>query len=194
MLAVGILQVQVIHPPWGETGHKFPATVHVDPMSWKHILIPHDFSPCAMRAERLAADLAEFHQAELLLLHVTLVPGVDPETPLGLSEMAEAAPLSRHWTSEPKARLEHIAATLRARGLSVETEALVGPLAATILAQAEEYQSDVIVMGTHGRRGIQRLLLGSVAEDVLRRARIPVVTIRFQEDEAAITPQLVPNM
>jgi nucleotide-binding universal stress UspA family protein len=161
-------------------------------MGWKRILVPHDFSPCAVRAERLAAELAELHLAQLLLLHVTSAPGLDPETEVGFSERAEAAPLSRRLTGEPKARLEHIAATLRVRGLTVETEALVGPLAATILEQAEKHRSDVIVMGTHGRKGIQRLLLGSVAEDVLRRAHIPVVTIRYEDEEAA-TPLLVPS-
>ena len=161
-------------------------------MSWKRILVPHDFSPCAIRAERTAAELATVHGGQLLLLHVTSVPGVDPETELGFSEVAEAAPLSRRLTGEPKARLEHIASTMRARGLSVETEALVGPLAATILAQAEKHECDVIVMGTHGRKGIQRLLLGSVTEDVLRRANIPVVTIRYEEEEV-VTPHLVPS-
>lgn len=145
-----------------------------------------------MRAERLAAELAEIHQARLLLLHVTLAPGVDSETQIGFSEMAEAAPLTRRLTSEPKSRLEHVASTLRARGVSVDTEALIGPLATTILEQAERHRSDVIVMGTHGRRGIQRLLLGSVAEDVLRRAHIPVVTIRYEEEEGT-TPQLIPS-
>jgi nucleotide-binding universal stress UspA family protein len=161
-------------------------------MSWKHILVPHDFSPCAARAERLAAELAEVHEARLLLLHVTFVPGVNPDTPIGYSEEAEAAPLSRHLTGEPKARLEHLAAVLRARGLRVETAAVVGHLAASILEQAEQHRCDVIVMGTHGRKGIPRLLLGSVTEEVIRRAPIPVVAVRDQQAEAT-EPELAPT-
>lgn len=138
-------------------------------MAWRVILLPHDFSPCSVQAERLAIELAEVHGARLLLLHVE-----------------ETASERDH-----KAHLDHIAATLRARGLTVETEALVGDLAATILEQAHKLGADVIVMGTRGRTGLERLLMGSVAEDVLRRADVPVVTLRY-EDEEALTPMMVP--
>ena len=86
--------------------------------------------------------------------------------------------------------LASVAAPLKARGLSVETLARAtepGGPAGAILRIAEELESEVIVLGTRGRSGLAHLLLGSVAEKIVRGASIPVVTVRSSDEEPHLT-------
>jgi nucleotide-binding universal stress UspA family protein len=142
------------------------------------ILHPTDFSPHAAQAFELACSLSRERGARLVLLHVvqppltTLggMPGVPPfPIELGLDEIDEK--LRRLQASQP---------ALVACSHQVE----VGDPAATILRVAREIGCDFIVIGTHGRTGLMRLLMGSVAEQVVRRAACPVITVKsaFSED------------
>jgi nucleotide-binding universal stress UspA family protein len=74
--------------------------------------------------------------------------------------------------------LQERATNLRAQGVEVRTIARVGEVSETILQVARDERVDVIVMGTHGRAGLGRLILGSVAEKIVRQAEVPVVTVR----------------
>ena len=67
------------------------------------------------------------------------------------------------------------------QGISAETQVVIGTPVAEILTMARVKEVDLIAMGTHGRTGVARLVMGSVAEEVLRRAPCPVVTVRPQE-------------
>ncbi len=133
------------------------------------ILYPTDFSEHSAHAFRLACSLARDYGARLVVLHVTAVPtivygeGVLPPDP---QELRAAAERQLH-------RLEVPEGNVRAERRLVE-----GDAATEILRVAREVKVDLVVMGTHGRTGLGRLLMGSVAEQVVRQATCPVLTLK----------------
>jgi nucleotide-binding universal stress UspA family protein len=145
----------------------------------RRILFPTDFSEGAARAFPQAAILAERHDAELHVVNVT-APHSESETTL---------PVSRDTLTEwldPAAQKN--APDLSA--LSIVQNQVDGDAAPEgITAYVEEQEIDLVVMGTHGRRGVQRMLLGSVTEEVVRTAACPVLTVR--SDTAANAQQAV---
>ena len=138
------------------------------------ILVPTDFSPPSEAALACARVLASRFGASLQVLHVLneLAPG-----PLGAEVPASDLPGIRGaLLSDARKRLgRQITGEDHAR-LGVTTEAVFGPAARTIVEYAADNQSDLIVMGTHGRTGMAHLLIGSVAEAVVRTASCPVVS------------------
>jgi nucleotide-binding universal stress UspA family protein len=146
-------------------------------MDIRTILAPVDFSTCSLLATRQAASLASRLGARLILLHVSEIPaGMKPRTRLVLGGTEQSA--SGYVTHDVETRLEPFLAV--ARELKVPAEALprVGPVVKTILETAEDTRADLIFMGTHGRSGLARVMLGSVAESVLHEARVPVMLVR----------------
>lgn len=153
---------------------------------WKRILVPHDFSQCAKRALEVSASLAQQSNAELTLLHVSPLPPNLPHDAKVIGADGSLASVDELLTRGACRDLASLAEPLEARGLSVRTFARAtesGSPAAAILRIAKEIDADVIVLGTHGRTGLARLLLGSVAEKVIRGAAIPVVTVRSHDGE-----------
>lgn len=137
----------------------------------KRILIATDFSDCSKAAFNQAIGLARQLEATLLLAHV-LEP-INPAyiEPLGYLELNLLQ------------KLDRMAHPLREEGLLVETHLFQGDPGAEIMKGAGDLQCDLIVMGTHGRTGVQRLLMGSVTERVLRASTIPIVAVRQQAAE-----------
>ena len=133
------------------------------------ILHPTDFSENSEFAFRLACALARDYKARLVLLHVLPPPMV---LYAGGPVPAETWPTSEQ-AEEKLRQLEGQAHSVR-----VESQVLEGDPVDMILRAAEETASDVIVMGTHGRTALARLLMGSVAEAVLRKAPCPVLTAK----------------
>jgi universal stress protein A len=139
------------------------------------ILVPVDFSIHSEEALGFAADLSRRYDASLELLHVFhvttyalpggyVVPDGDQLT-LILTDL--------------QARLAAVKRTVLANGpLKVETTLIEGGVATEILRFAKERECDLIVMGTHGRTGMQHLLIGSIAEHIVRTAPCPVLTWR----------------
>jgi universal stress protein A len=132
------------------------------------ILYPTDFSVAAEHALDVAHSLARDHRAKLVLLNVTDVLPVR-EVPLSEYDLAGVV-------NEARRQLEALAATIN--DLPVETHAVVGYTGDAIIDTARSCQADLIVMGTQGHSGLTRLLLGSVAEKVLRHAPCPVLTVK----------------
>jgi nucleotide-binding universal stress UspA family protein len=132
------------------------------------VLHPTDFSAYSDFAFRLACSLARDYGARLVVVHVVTPPAVaygEFAVPLELpSEDELRERLQRVQAGDPKIQMEH--------------HLLRGDAASEILRVAEETKCDVIVMGTHGRTGLGRLLMGSVAEQVVRKATCPVVTVK----------------
>ena len=147
-------------------------------MNVKTILFPTDFSHTGDAALALAASLARDSNARLLIVHVAEPPAV-----YGGGEMY-------YGTMEPdtetlKAMLNEIAPegtgaeeSGTQSQLTVERRLITGDPAHALIRLAEEEAADLIVMGTHGRTGLMRALMGSVAETVVRRAPCPVLTLR----------------
>jgi nucleotide-binding universal stress UspA family protein len=141
---------------------------------WKRICCPIDFSDASRAAMELAADLARRFGAELVLVHAYPVPGYTfPDgsvvaSPRMMQELADQA--ARHL-AEWRGEAEKLGVP------RVTTATAVGEPAGEILAYAAEHRVDVLVLGTHGRTGLEHALMGSVAERVVRRAKIPVLTV-----------------
>lgn len=153
---------------------------------WKKLLVPHDFSPCAERALATAVELARVHGSELALVHVSALPANLPVDTL-VTPVLAAGPLriDEYMMRAARKRLDAIAEPLRLSGLAVSTLAITGDVAEQILALANGV--DALVVGTHGRKGLSHLLLGSVAEKVVRGASVPVVCVRTPSPEATPT-------
>jgi len=143
----------------------------------KKILIPTDFSRCAQQALPQALYLAEKYQAELHQLHAIVLHAEDPHNPaFHFPNLEEIHSRLKELASQKMlAELEAQQANLPTIQ-SVQMRGITA--AAVILEYAQDNDIDLIVMGTHGRRGLEHLLLGSVAEEVIRLASCPVLTIR----------------
>jgi nucleotide-binding universal stress UspA family protein len=147
----------------------------------KNILVPVDFSDSSRKALFAAAELAVAYAARIDLLHVWEVPPyIPPEAMVGVpgSDARSLGQLARDHAHEELARLTGELGGQLPLG---ETLLESGDPARTIVEVAARRGSDLIVIGTHGRTGLSHLLLGSVAERVVRRASCPVLTIRGTE-------------
>jgi nucleotide-binding universal stress UspA family protein len=142
------------------------------------ILCATDFSRPSLAALEVAAALAQAHHAELLLLHVvpSLYPvcaggatGMDPQPDVTEGEL-------RGYREEMRAKLLQLKIPDAKVGL--EHVLREGDVAAGILRAAQEKACDLIVMGTHGQTASEHALMGSVAEEVARKAPCPVLTLR----------------
>jgi nucleotide-binding universal stress UspA family protein len=137
------------------------------------ILVPTDFSPDADRALEYAVELAARFSASIRLVHVYRIPVV--ALPEGVVTLMPDLP---GLMKQLEDGLAGVAARARKLGVSdVETTLAEGVDWHEILNVAKEHGCDLIVMGTRGRTGIPHLLLGSVAEKVVRKAECPVLTV-----------------
>ena len=146
---------------------------------FRKILVPVDFSPHSTFAVRLAADLARRGSGAVTLLHV-----FDP-LPYALPGDHDAFSTDQRQRLDRQIQKSLAAAQRRAETAGaprVQRQLLEGNPAVEIVRFASEGQFDLIVMGTHGRRGLQHALLGSVAERVVQLAACPVLTSRAPEE------------
>ena len=148
------------------------------------ILVPVDGSETSLKGLKEAMMLAETQRSTLVLLHIvnefifdyTYSPAAySPSVIDGLRErgraiLAQAEGLARERGFEP---------------VTVMLESIGGPAADLIISQAREQRADLIVMGTHGRRGLRRLAMGSDAEQVVRMASVPVLLVRAEPAKTA---------
>jgi nucleotide-binding universal stress UspA family protein len=129
----------------------------------------------------LQAVIAQFNPkvAEIRVVHV-----VAPMTYFVPPEMAaDYVPELQEQTKEGREIVERAANTLRTAGFTVDTSVLVGDVRVMIIDAAAEWHADMIVIGSHGRKGLQRFLLGSVAEFVARHATCSVQIVRSSSNQ-----------
>ena len=149
-------------------------------LSIQRILWPTDFSQGAEHAFPHAAALAHWHDAELHILNVR-----EGETEVR-QDMAEQFPLSSGTLGNLLHSGDPPSQPIDLEALSLQQEQVDAPSPAeAIVSYADEHNVDLVVTGTHGRRGLQRMLIGSVAEEVLRTASCPVLTVRAGEEPAS---------
>jgi nucleotide-binding universal stress UspA family protein len=147
----------------------------------KKILVPTDFSDCSAAAVSYGRALASVFGATLYLLHVVQDPYTQPWA-------AEAFPaplgdLLEQWEQQAKARLKEQIPEAE-RGSAVIATVIGSPFY-EIIRYADEQKVDLIVIGTHGRGPLGHMLLGSVAEKVVRKAPCPVLTVRQTQQAAS---------
>jgi universal stress protein A len=141
----------------------------------KKILVPTDFSECADHALGYAVALADKLGATLHLVNAISIPS------LGVPELgvAVASTMMENAVVANQAALDRLVAAHGA--VKITSELRTGDARDVIVDVARELGIELIVMGTHGRRGLKRALLGSIAEGVLRAAPCPVLTIRANQ-------------
>jgi nucleotide-binding universal stress UspA family protein len=139
----------------------------------KNVLVPLDGSDRAEEALAYAYD--EFSDDTVSLVHI-----INPAR-AGYGAQAGLPSFSEEWYDEAEAAAEELFAEARdaaPESVTLETATEVGQPARTIVDYADDNDIDEIVIGSHGRQGISRVLLGSVAENVVRRADVPVTVVR----------------
>lgn len=141
--------------------------------TFKHILVPTDFSPSSEAAVDAAIDLAQRFDAKVTLLHVWQLP-VYPYMEAMLNLSAVASEVERAATEALEKQLQQV----RSRFPAAQSVVQMGLPWQAIIEIVKAQQVDLVVMGTHGRRGFDHLILGSVAEKVVRLSPVPVLTIR----------------
>lgn len=144
----------------------------------KTLLVPVDFSDTSLAALDRAAELARGMEAELAILHADEFP----ITPVGEPAALPMYVVEEHenWVKE---RLEEAVERARRSGVKVRARTVVGPAHQVIVDVAAAEAPFMIVMGSHGRRGLRRLFVGSVTERVARTSSVPVLTVRPSEQQ-----------
>ena len=146
-------------------------------LAFKHILVATDLTEVSRGAIDVARDLARETGAALTVVHTCEVPtfgdmGVPPDL---LTPMVESA----------RTKMEDEVRAIRGECPCARTVVRVGAPSEQILALAEEVHADLLVVGTHGRRGLAHALIGSVAERLVRTAPVPVLTVGSHAAPAA---------
>ncbi|WP_232686080.1 universal stress protein [Halobacterium zhouii] len=143
---------------------------------YERILVPTDGSAATRHAVEHAVDLAAEHGATIHALYVVN------------SASFASLPVESSWENvaslldeEGAAALDDVEELTSERGVPVERALIEGNPSREIVRYAEDEDCDLVVMGTHGRGGIDRLLLGSVTEKVVRSSTVPVLTVRVEE-------------
>ena len=146
---------------------------------YERILVATDGSPLSDKAVAHAMDLAKLTGASLVALKV--IPRY-PRSYLeggATVELSEIKRIEAQWADQAQAVLNKIKADGKAIGVSVKTSVAKSDLIAeSIIAAAEKQNVDLIIMASHGRKGIKRLLLGSETQHVLTHSKVPVLVLR----------------
>lgn len=136
-------------------------------------LVAHDFSPCGDAAAKESARVVDRLGGKLVLLHVHPLPQLRPEEAWGEE--------TNRLQEELRMRLQGVASSLRERFPRLDIDIDVIPArdpAKGIVEEAARLGANHVVVGTHGRKGLEHLVLGSVAERVAREANVPVTIVR----------------
>lgn len=157
------------------------------PLKIDRILVPTDFSPCAGTALAQGLALARQHGATLCFLHVMMSHDEDPYSLV--YQVADRHAIHQQQSELCRATMRELLEEHDTAGVEVEERrSRAFAIAPTILDTIETLDIDLVVMGAHGRRGLRRLLLGSIAEEVVRLAPCPVLTVREGSETVRVPP------
>jgi len=146
----------------------------------KKVLCPVDFSESSEHALRYAAAFATAYDAELVLLHVVEPPFLPSYSVAGVPDLSIDVDRLRQYYS---AQLDELTEKYRALHSRISSHLVVGTPFLEIIREAKNGEFDLIVVGTHGRSGLKHMLIGSVAEKVVRKAPCPVLSVKLPEHE-----------
>jgi len=155
-------------------------------ISVKKILCPVDFFPASDAAVKYAAGLAANYDATLHLLHV-----VGPVAPMAYEYMTNASEIIGSIEDSAAKEMNKRVTKLKVMGISSETEIRLGDVHDEIKQVIEEVKPDLIVMGTHGRCGVERWFMGSTTEKLLRHSPVPLVTISAAGEKLSTLPRKI---
>jgi nucleotide-binding universal stress UspA family protein len=140
----------------------------------RRILCATDFSPASTRVYQYAVDLASRLQAEIMLIHAYQIPAYT--LPDGVVEVP--VEVETGIRERLTGQLSDFASSIDTKGVRIEAKLFDGVPYVEITRAARDLNADLVIIGTHGRTGLAHLLLGSVAERVVRTSEVPVLTIR----------------
>ena len=141
------------------------------------ILCPIDFSDASTNAFRYACEFAKAMGSKIIFLNV-----VEPR-PMVADMTLNYIPLEEDLAKAATEDLKPLVQEAESKGIAVQADVMIGTPAELILSQAAEFDASIIIMGSHGKTGLSRLLMGSVAEAIVRKARIPVLIVKADEKE-----------
>lgn len=147
-------------------------------MAYQHLLVPCDGSELSFNALKRAGELAQALGAKLTVMSIVIADAKDPES------LSQIAPMLKNYAIGAYEKAEDVLAhakTLCANeyGVNINTQIVVGEVKAqTIVTVAEESQVDLVVMGSHGYQGFKKLVLGSLAQDVLSSTELAVLVVK----------------
>jgi nucleotide-binding universal stress UspA family protein len=144
----------------------------------KRILVPVDFTEYSNRALDFAAQIARPFKAKIRLLHVI------EQFTYSVTDTIQVVDHYPALKTIAEPLLKSLETNLKKKGIAVDSQIQSGRPYMAILEQARKGRPDLIVMGTHGRTGVQHLVMGSVAERVVRLAPCPVLTVRGRPTRA----------
>ncbi len=154
----------------------------------KKILFPTDFSLLSIAALKYAVQFARDYKATLHIVHV-VDEAYQYWISMSPSTVPVGAPMVQDVVRSARQGLDRMIGERLPGGLEVVSEVLIGRPFAEIVKYAADKQIDLIVIGTHGRGGLSQMLLGSVAEKVVRKAPCPVLTVHHPEHEFVLKDQ-----
>lgn len=146
---------------------------------YHEIVAPVDLTPCSRKSLEYAGRMARDHGAQLTILYAAPITAKMGPTPIPPSAPAQS---EEDFESQAEKRLEDFAADVSLEGLDPNLRIETGSPRDAIEEAVEDLDADLIVMGTHGKRGAERLFLGSTASNVLRRMPCSVMTLRHRDD------------
>lgn len=145
------------------------------------ILVPVDFTGSAFEVVASAAAIAGRLNSDVALLYVVKLPaGLSPDTMIHPHGSEGAIKAIEYLDEDARQHLQPFVQIFKDAGCDVGITLGHGDICSAILESCDTVGASMIIMGTHGRKGLRRLVEGSVAEDVIRRASCPVITIRTQ--------------
>lgn len=144
---------------------------------FKHLLVTLDGSPQAESVIPHAIDIAKTMGAELTLLRVVDAANSDWSERGAIGKSQAASTIRSTYVDQATAYLERVAEQLRHSGVPARAVVKQGQAGRQIVATAKEVDADAITMTTHSRRGINRLMFGSVAEEVLHESQLPIILV-----------------
>ena len=162
-----------------ESNTNAPAEVRPGAVNLKKILVPLDFSAHSRKALNYAVKLAAQFGSQVTVVNI-VAPVIYAE---GMVLPAAMENLDRVSEEHARGELDKIAEEVRGHNVSCDTDVLLGHPSDEIVNFAKQQETDLLLITTHGRTGLQHFLLGSTAERILRHAPCPVMVVRDQEHE-----------
>jgi nucleotide-binding universal stress UspA family protein len=143
----------------------------------KSILCPMDFSDASKNAYRYACEFARSMGSGVVLLNI-----IEPR-PIAADMSLNYIPLEEDLAAAAREDFIPLISEAQAKGIDVSADVMIGMPAEVILQQAVDLDVSLLIMGSHGKTGLSRLLMGSVAEAVVRKAQVPVLIVKAVEKE-----------
>jgi nucleotide-binding universal stress UspA family protein len=158
---------------------------------FERIIVPLDGSRLSAQAVPYSAEVAKRFDAEIILVRVLPAAGLSLLPPSAVEEEPEARDIIPQETrmkdvdnaSNAKRYLMNWAASLKAQGVKVSYQVTIGTPAKSIMELAQAQQASLIVMMSHGRGAFRRAIMGSVADEILRRSSLPVLIVRPKDSD-----------